>query len=274
MNIPHKAIFLLIVLLMLNFCGGGGEETVIEKTPKVETVGPSEDPVIDEEEETYEEDFAEEIEPPTIKSVIFPEPPVAGKDFKVDVQLEEEDLEVVVNYRWFVNSLEITDATEEILNMDYFSGNDWIQCWVTAQKGDKTSGLKKSKFIRAKGAIPVVKVTKLEELRVPGTVKYKIDAYDPTVGENIETEDSAMKYQLLAPLEAGIQLNQDTGELEWELDEEKINKLGTKIEIKFKVSSKQSQIATSSIILNFKKGPEPEKKTENPENQENRSESF
>jgi hypothetical protein len=273
MNIPHKTVLLLIVLLMLNFCGGRGDETVIEKAPKTETVEPSEDPVSDEEEETYEEDYVDEIKPPIIKNVKFPEAPSAGKDFKVEVELEEQDLEVVVNYRWFVNSLEITDATEETLSMDYFSGNDWIQCWVTAQKGDKTSRLKKSKFIRAKGAIPVVKVTKLEELRIPGTVKYKIDAYDPSIGENIETEDSAMKYHLLAPLEAGIQLNQDTGELSWELDEETINKLGAKIEIKFKVSSKQSQVVTSSIVLNFKKESEA-KKTEDQEQQENRSESF
>ncbi len=272
MNTLLKAVILLIILVTLNFCGGGDKETPTANQVIPDTQTQTSDVSSEEAEEANEEEIVEEVKSPKIKNVAFPEAPTAGKDLLVEVQLEEQDEDTAIKYRWFVNSVEITDATENTLSSDYFVCNNWIQCWVTAQKGNKTSGLFKSKFIRVKGAAPVIKVTPIGELIIPGTIKYKIDAYNPSIGENIASEENAMKYELLSPKEVGIQLNQETGELSWELDEEKIKKLGAKIEIKFQVSSKQSQTVTSSIILNFKQETPPQKKTEDQEKKENRSE--
>ena len=269
----NKAVFLLIILLALNFCGGGEQpgETV---TPQKQETTASADNQADEPEEMIEEteEITEVAAPPKIKDIKFPEAPVAGKDLLVAVELEEDDPDVEIKYRWFVNSKEVPDSSEDTLSSDYFVGNDWIQCWVIAQKGEKKSSLTKSKFIRAKGSVPVIKVTRLEEVTIPGTLKYQIEAYDPSVGENLESEANEMKYELLAPKEEGIQLNEQTGELSWELDEEKIKKLGTKIEIKFQVSSKHSQVVTSSIILNFRKEAPKQGKTGEEEKKENRPE--
>ncbi len=267
MNAPARVLMLAFLIFLLNFCGGKKDN--IQEPPQKEThsqsIAASEENT---DEELDEEESQEVVKAPKIKSVTFPEAPVAGKDFSVVVELEESDSETTIHYRWLVNSKEVPDLMENILSNDYFKGGDWIQCWVTAQRGNKTSSLTKSKLLKAKGAVPVIKVTRLEELTIPGTLKYKIEAFDPSIGENIESEDNAMTYELLEPLNAGIQLNQETGELSWEVDNETIEKRGTRIEIKFKVSSQQSQVVTSSIILNFtkespgKKKPDEQKKEE------------
>lgn len=267
-----KAVLLLIILLTLNFCGGEQQSEPV--TPQNQETTAAADTSTDEPEEMVEEteEIKEVTAPPKIKDIKFPEAPVAGKDFLVAVELEEEDPDVELQYRWFVNSKEVPDSSEDTLSSDYFGGNDWIQCWVMAQKGEKKSSLTKSKFIRAKGSVPVIKVTRLEELTIPGTLRYQIEAFDPSVGENIDSEANEMKYELLAPKEEGIQLNEQTGELSWELDEEKIKKLGTKVEIKFQVSSKHSQVVTSSIVLNFRKEAPKQGNTGEEEKKENRPE--
>jgi hypothetical protein len=198
-------------------------------------------------------------ERPEIREVKFASQAIAGQDLTVDPHLAIPDPEVELDYRWFVNDQEIEDAEENVLLAENFKTGDWIHCRVKAIKNNLESRTIKSKYVKVLGAAPILKLQPVESFSVPGTFYYQIQAYDPAVGENIEAEENRMRYELISPLNVGIELDSQTGELYWELEEDTVNQLGKRIEIKFKVTSAQNVYVTSSITLNLaqqKESPE------------------
>lgn len=64
---------------------------------------------------------------------------------------------------------------------------------------------------------------------VPGVFQYQIDANDP--------DKDILTYELIAPLDAGIELDKKSGLLTWNLDNKIIEKLGETIVISLSVKS-------------------------------------
>lgn len=264
-NMMQKNILVVMMCLLLIPVSCGKKESGAEQQPEGylnsnQTATPPGDKGSGETARSADEKFMPP-ERPEIREVKFTTQAIAGQDLIVDPHLAIPDPEVELDYRWFVNDREIEDTEENVLPAENFKAGDWIHCRVKAIKNNRESRTIKSKYVKVLGAAPVLKIQPVESFSVPGTFYYQIEAYDPAVGENIEAEENRMRYELLSPLNIGIELDSQTGEIYWELDEDKVNQLGKRIEIKFKVTGAHNVFVTSSITLNLERQREsPEQK--------------
>ena len=185
---------------------------------------------------------------PVISGVKFLNPPRANTDLEVEVTLEKPDPEVRLNYRWFVNDKEVVGVQESVLPAHHFSGGDWVHCRVTAIREDRESRMVKSKYILIRSAPPVLELEPIPEFSVPGTFEYRIIATDP---DAYPGDESQLTFELISPKDLGIDLNPQTGEIKWEINQETIKKLKEKIEITFKVIKKGAPEVQSAITLTF-----------------------
>lgn len=193
---------------------------------------------------------------PVIAGVKFLGPARSQTDLELEARLEKPDPAVRFDYRWFVNDREVIGAKEPVLPAHHFSSGDWVHCRVTAVKDDLKSRMVKSKYIMIMGAPPKLDLGPVPEFSVPGTFAYRIKAIDP---DTLPGEENTLSYELISPTDLGITLDNQTGQLKWDLTEETIEKLREKIEIKFKVVKKGAPEVHSSITLTFSE-PEPETK--------------
>lgn len=260
---------LMAVLLLLSISCGTEESGVEQQTANYQdsslTPAPAGESSRVEPADTDLDSEEDQFKPPKraeIREVKFTTGAIAGQDLVVDPHLALPDPEVEFDYRWFVNDQEIKDIKGKELPADNFKAGDWIHCRVKAVKDNLESGTVKSKYIKVLGSAPILKLAPVESFSVPGSFFYRIEAYDPAVGENVETEENRMRYELLAPLDVGIELNAQTGEISWELDEETVARLGEKVDIKFKVTSAHNVAVTSSITLNFMQRKEDQQEQE------------
>lgn len=261
--------FVMAVLLLLSISCGKGESEAEQQAANYQDSSQPRTPVGESSQEESgdtelgpEEDRFKPPERPEIREVKFTTNAIAGQDLTVDPHLAIPDPEVEFVYRWFVNDQEIKDIEVNVLPPENFKAGDWIHCRIKAVKDNLESGTVKSKYIKVLGSAPILKLAPVEGFAVPGSFYYRIEAYDPAVGENIEAEENRMRYELISPLDVGIELNSETGEISWELDEDIVARLSERVEIKFKVTSAHNVAVTSSITLNFKQRKEGQQEQE------------
>jgi hypothetical protein len=156
------------------------------------------------------------------------------------------------SYRWVVNEEEVPEIDSHILPKRYFKKDDWVYCIVTGtEEGGETRTIK-SKFVRISGMTPMLDLAPVGNFSAPGKFRYKIRASLPTTEEFFQTQESSrLKYQLISPLDVGINLDPDTGLITWDITTDTIETYGKEFEIKFKVSNPEGGEVTSSIILTF-----------------------
>lgn len=175
---------------------------------------------------------------------------------------ELSDKQAVKNfrYRWFINDREIQGETGLTLSRDYLNENDWVFCLVSIREEGESYPEFKSKLVKVKGALPVVNLTMVEKFDSPGIFRYKINAEMPrtedeepefTEGDDPEPE-GLVKFELISPLDKGIELNSLTGEIVWNITDQIIEELGDKVTIKFSVISPSGRKVNSSISLILK----------------------
>lgn len=192
-------------------------------------------------------------------------------DIEAIPALSDKEVSKQYNFRWYVNDREIEGENNSILSNDYFREDDWIFCRVNIQEKGETYPEFKSSTVRIKGALPRLNLTEIEPQNFPGTFRYKINAFMPE-NENDETEDTeedpvdkvrSIRFELISPLEKGIELDPLSGEIVWDITQEIIDESDDKIKIKFSVISPSGRKINSSISLVLNVGETGTGKTEN-----------
>jgi hypothetical protein len=154
-----------------------------------------------------------------------------------------EDIEF--EYRWFVSNQEVAAATGPTLKSGNFRKQQWIICQARALAGEKVSGWLKSDWVRIANSPPQLEAVAVDAFTVPGQFRYQITASD--------IDNDELTYELLAPLDAGIELDKKSGLLTWKLDDKIVEKLGATAVISFSVSDNDAQPSTGSLTLRFQK---------------------
>ena len=148
-------------------------------------------------------------------------------------------------YRWYVSNQPVADATGATLKSGNFRKHQWIVCEARASAGGKVSDWMKSNWVRAADSPPRIEPVAVDSFTVPGRFSYQVTATDADKDE--------LTYELVSPLDVGIELDAKTGLLTWEIDKALVEKLGESIEISLSVSDNDAPPTTGSITLNFQK---------------------
>jgi hypothetical protein len=155
---------------------------------------------------------------------------------------------ITFEYRWYVNNRQVADATGATLKSGNFRKHQWIICEARALAGGKKSDWLKSNWVRAADSPPQVEPVAVGTFNVPGKFRYQVTASD--------IDNDELTYELLSPLDMGIELDKKTGLLTWNLDNALVEKLGEAVEISLSVSDNDAKPTTGSITLRFQKGME------------------
>ena len=148
-------------------------------------------------------------------------------------------------YRWFVSNQEVANATGATLKSGNFRKHQWIICEARATAGEKASGWLKSNWVRAADSPPQIEPVAVGNFTIPGRFTYQLKASD--------VDNDELTYELLAPLDMGIELDRKSGLLTWNLDNALVEKLAETMEISLSVSDNDAQPTTGSITLHFQK---------------------
>ncbi|MEN8223502.1 MAG: hypothetical protein ABFR36_09635 [Acidobacteriota bacterium] len=255
--------FLPVILIMIFalYCGKSSEEFKIKKKDPVKIIDDSA--------------LKEKETKPEITEIKFTSKKDTEHDLIVSPVVSKEDRDLEFNYKWFVNDTEIKGESTNRLHREFFKQDDWVYCIVKIEKTGEDFREHKSKLVRIKGSIPIVELSKIGSFDIPGVFTYKINARIPEHKED-DTEESIeddfmatseeedessakLKFELISPLDRGIDLNTETGEITWIITQELVEELGSKAEIKFKVINPLGRSVKSSITLILKKVEKKEK---------------
>lgn len=156
--------------------------------------------------------------------------------------------EIEFEYRWFVSNQEVADARGPILKSGSFRKNQWVICEARAVVGEKTSLWLKSDWVRIANSPPQIEPVAVDGFTVPGRFTCQLKASD--------VDNDPLTYELISPLDLGIELDKRSGLLTWNLDQATVAKLGESIDISLSVSDNDGQPTTGSITLRFQKRTE------------------
>ena len=188
----RRLLFTVLVLwlaVLLVHCGGG-EETEDPTRQRARKTAPA------------------PVRPDIDKVKIEPETPTSNSIIEAVPVLKIERLQNVrYVYRWFVNSREVKEAARSVLPKSFYEKGNRVYCRVTAHRGSLSSKEKKSREVVVRNSPPVFRMKGIKPLDVPGRFTYQIEAFDP--------DGDALEYNLVAPLDRGIEVDPASGLLEW-----------------------------------------------------------
>lgn len=164
------------------------------------------------------------------------EPAVSG--FPPETAIEYE-------YRWFINDHQVPDVSGPVLSRSFFHKNQWVHCQVRARAEGQETNWKKSVYVRIANSSPRIEPQPTEEFALPGRFSHAISASDP--------DGDTLTYELIAPLDAGIELDPSSGLLTWDLSAENARPfIGSEVKIEFVVSDGDSGRASATLMLPLK----------------------
>jgi hypothetical protein len=152
---------------------------------------------------------------------------------------------VSFEYRWYVANQQVPDADESTLKSGNFRKHQWVLCEARALDGDRASGWVKSNWVRAADSPPQFEAVAVDGFIVPGRFSYLLKASD--------ADNDELTFELVSPLDMGIELDKKSGLLTWKLDNAVVEKLGDTAEIAVSVSDGDAQPSTGTITLHFQK---------------------
>lgn len=151
-----------------------------------------------------------------------PEPVITKVEFQPSAPTSTDIIQVVpaladparmklvrFSYQWFVNGKIIAEQEDQQLEKQYYKKGDEVYCRVKATMGIHDSKVVKSKEIEVKNSGPIIHAQEIDKVQIPGRFSYTINAEDP--------DGDPLTYRLVSPLELGIQLNPETGEIVWDI---------------------------------------------------------
>jgi len=170
----------------------------------------------------------------------------ANVDLNAEAQVVPPVPETIdFEYRWFVTNREVADAAGPTLAAGNFRKHQWVFCEARATSGKKVSDWLKSDFVRIANSPPQVESIRVENFTIPGQFRYQIKASD--------IDNDELTYELISPLDAGIELDKKSGLLTWQIDDKTIERLGETIVISLSVGDNDCQPTTGTLTLRFQK---------------------
>jgi hypothetical protein len=177
-------------------------------------------------------------------------------------------------YRWFVNGDEVSNHNSGVLETENYKKGDRVYFEVTVMRGRYQSDPEKSEAVTIGNARPVVRLNPVRPFSVPGRFVYRINATDP--------DGDALTYHLVSPLDRGIDLDPETGEITWDIEalpaeeEEGVGRpedesagqtaqtrqkspaksFSPIVNIKFEVRDADGAVVVSSVVINLAEGGE------------------
>ncbi|UCH96740.1 MAG: cadherin repeat domain-containing protein [Candidatus Aminicenantes bacterium] len=152
------------------------------------------------------------LEPVITEVKLEPSQPTSTDSLEAIPVLKDTRMKhVKFRYQWFVNERIIREKDNQLLEKQHYKKGDIIYCRVKATRGIYESKVIKSKPIKIKNSGPIIKLVPWENVRPPGRFRYTINASDP--------DNDPLTYQLVSPLDVGIDINPETGEILWDIPE-------------------------------------------------------
>ncbi|MCP5107966.1 MAG: hypothetical protein GY950_31545 [bacterium] len=219
------------------------------------------------------------LKPEIAKVEIDPAAPISTSFVRAVPVLKHARMRFVnYSYQWYVNDQEVPEGNRKLLDKKHFRKGDTIYCRVKAARGKYESEELDSEDVEIGNAPPTINVSTVSAFNVPGEFRYTIRATDP--------DEDGLSYRLLEPLDRGIALDANTGDILWYIDrvpedleagesdsntrpedesgevrkkpepKPKENKLSSFVKIVFEVSDTDGAAAVASINLNLAKGSE------------------
>lgn len=112
------------------------------------------------------------------------------------------------SYQWYIGGVEVvSEGNNQVLGKGRCRKGDKVYCIVQASMGKLKSKKVRSDKITIGNAPPIISSSPIEPFEVPGEMTYRIEARDP--------DGDMLSYTLVSPLDRGIELDQDTGEIRW-----------------------------------------------------------
>ncbi len=150
------------------------------------------------------------LEPMIAKAEIDPPQPTSSDFIRGMPTLEDPGIKhVKYQYQWFVNGELIPEMKDRLLEKNYYKKGDKIYYRVKATSGIYESRILQSTTVTVGNSNPVIDFKPVGKFNVPGRFRYLIQAADP--------DNDPLTYHLIAPLDLGIRLNPDTGEITWDI---------------------------------------------------------
>lgn len=157
--------------------------------------------------------------PPIVQLDVVPEKPVSSKDIEVFAVMTDEarkkDISLLVE--WKLNGDILEDENELFLVKEKFVKGDVAQCTVMASLNGRHLQTLKTPKLKVANSPPEIHPKIPGGFEIPGTFYHKIKASDP--------DEDELRYTLLSPLDRGIRLNETTGEIEWYISYQLLDKL-------------------------------------------------
>jgi hypothetical protein len=150
------------------------------------------------------------LEPVITKVEFDPPQPTSYDDIKAIAVLKDPGMTYIkYRYQWFVNGEIIQGGKNPLLEKHYYKKGDRVYCRAQAVRGMYESKIVKSKEIKIKNTPPIIKFVHPGFVKIPGRFRYTINARDH--------DGDSLTYRLVSPLDLGIQLNPETGEIVWNI---------------------------------------------------------
>jgi hypothetical protein len=118
---------------------------------------------------------------------------------------------VKYTYHWYVNGNLVPENNNKLLARQSYKKGDKVYCRVMASRGTHESKPINSKRITIQNAKPVLNLLPVTPFKIPGRFHYTIKATDP--------DGDPLNYRLVAPLDLGITVDPETGEMTWDIQE-------------------------------------------------------
>jgi hypothetical protein len=148
------------------------------------------------------------MEPVIAKVEFEPPEPTSSDDIKANTTLEDPRMKPVkFQYQWFVNGEILSGIEGPHLEKQHYKKNDKVYCRVQAKRGIYESKVMKSKEIKIKNSIPRITLAPWDDVQLGDRFHYTIQARDP--------DNDPLTYRLVSPLDLGIKLDPNTGEIRW-----------------------------------------------------------
>ena len=117
------------------------------------------------------------------------------------------------DYHWYVNGEEQTEESN-IFDITKLSKGAEVHCIVYPTLMDVELKALRTEKILIPNSPPIIKANPIEKFSIPGKFNYQINAEDP--------DGDDLTYSLVSPLDKGIYIDANTGNLVWDLNEENL----------------------------------------------------
>ena len=148
------------------------------------------------------------VEPVIAKVELEPPEPTSSDDIRANTLLKDPRMKYVkFQYQWFVNGEIIHGKEDAYLEKQRYKKGDIVYCRAKATRDIYESKIVKSKEIKIKNSMPLITSTPWGIVKLGDRFHYTISARDP--------DGDPLTYRLVSPLDLGINLDHNTGDINW-----------------------------------------------------------